>query len=111
MRASTTKQHQVGLAQGDLDLVFDILGQVVDVLDAHAARVDHLQIAIADVDGRRQAIARDAGRGIDDGDAPARQPIEKRRFAHVGPTDDGDLRNGHDNTPAHDCKRSLYVIV
>ncbi len=79
------EQDQVGLVDGDVDLAFDVAGQIVDVLDAHAAGVDDFEVAIADLDGCRQAIAGHAGRGIDDGDAPARQPIEERRFADVGP--------------------------
>ena len=57
--------------------------EVVGIGDAHAARVDELEepaagLALGKLDDRGQAIARDAGRGIDDGDAPLRQPVEQR---------------------------------
>ena len=72
------EEDHVGLVDGNLDLPFDVGGEVIDVLDADAAGVDELEEAILDVDQGGDAIARDAGGGIDDGDAPAREPVEQR---------------------------------
>ena len=61
--------------RGPVDRVGDL---PFDVLDAHAAGVGQLDVAVIDLDGRGQAIARDTGRRIDNGDAPASQPVEQR---------------------------------
>ena len=47
------------------------------------------------LDERGDAVAGDAGGRIDDGDAPAGEPVEQRRFADVGPADNGDDGNAH----------------
>ena len=81
------------------------VGEVVHVLDAHAAGVDQLEEAVADLDERGDAVARDAGRRIDDGDAPAGQPVEQRRLADIGPADDGDDGYSHDALLRARCPR------
>ena len=48
------EQDDVGLVDGDLDLPFDVGGEVVDVLDADAAGVDQLEEAVAGLDGAWQ---------------------------------------------------------
>ena len=60
-----------GLIDGGVDLLFDCGGEVVHVVDAHAAGVDQLEEAVADLDEVVDAVAGDAGRRIDDGDALA----------------------------------------
>jgi hypothetical protein len=80
---------------GHLDLLLDGFGQVVDVLDAHAAGVDQLHEALAELDELGQAVARHARRRIDDGDPASRKPVQHARLAHVGPADDGNLRYPH----------------
>src|SRR5206468_7814284 len=59
------------------------------------AGVGQLEEAEAGLDERGEAVARDAGRGIDNGDALARQPVEERRLADVGSADDGNHGDGH----------------
>src|SRR5262249_21716797 len=44
---------------------------------------------------RGHPVTGDAGGRVHDGDAPARQPVEQRRLAHVGPAHDGDHGYGH----------------
>ncbi len=81
---------------GRLNLFFDVLGQVVDVLDAHAAGIDQFDESFAELRKVRDAIAGHAGLRIDDGQPLAGKPVEKTRLAHIGPAHDGDLRNTHD---------------
>ena len=105
------EKHDLSAIDAGLNLVFDFLGKVLRIFDADAAGIDDLEIAFAltpipspsgrgvgvraGLGERIEPITRDAGRGIDDGDAPARQPVEERRFADIGPADDGYLRYGH----------------
>ncbi len=89
------KHDHRGRVDGRLDLFLDVLGQIVDVVDAHAARIDQLDEALAELGKVRDAIAGHAGGRIDDGQPLAGQPIEKARLAHIGPAHDGDLRNTH----------------
>ena len=89
------KQDHRGRVDGRLDLLLDFLGQIVDVLDAHAARIDQFDEPLAELGEVRDAIAGHAGRRIDDGQPLAGEPVEKARLAHIGPAHDGDLRNTH----------------
>ena len=73
-------------------------GEIVHVGDAHAARVDQLEEAVVVAHQVRDAIARDAGLVVDDGDPHAGEPIQHAAFADVGPADDDDLRNAHGNS-------------
>ena len=83
-----------GRVDGELDLPLDVGGEVVDVHDAHAAGVDQFEEAVAGLDDGGDAVAGDAGGRIDDGDAPAGEPVEQRRLADVRPADDRDDRQG-----------------
>ena len=56
------------------------------------ARVDAHEPAPLMLREGGQAIARDAGGIVDDRAAGAQDPVEERRFADVGPADDGDDR-------------------
>src|SRR5207237_1373547 len=76
-----------------LDLPLHLVGEVVDVGEAHAAGVDQLEEPAVGLDQRGHPVARDAGGRVDDGDAPARQPVEQRRLADVGPAHDGNDRD------------------
>ena len=76
-------------------------GEVVHVGDAHAAGVDQLEEAVVVAHQVREAVAGDAGLVVDDGDADAGEPIEHAALADVGPADDDDLGNAHDE-PAGD---------
>ncbi len=78
-----------------LDLLLDLLGQIVDVLDADPAGIDQFDEALAELNEVGDAIAGHAGGRIDDGQPLAGEPVEKARLAHIGPADDGDLRNTH----------------
>ncbi len=76
---------------------FDLLGQIVDVLDSQPAGVDQLKIPIVFVEQILDAVARHAGRRIDDGNQSAGKPVEERTLPDVRTTDDGDLGDGHGN--------------
>src|SRR5262249_47228196 len=68
---------------------------VVAILDAHAASVHQLEVPITGLDERGETITGHPRRGINDGDLAAGQPVEERRLANVGTTDNGNHRNGH----------------
>ena len=95
LAAIDDEQHDLGGIDRRLNLVLDLIGQVVDVFDAHAAGIDQFGETAVEIDQMGDAVARDPGRGIDDGKPLAREPIEDARFAHVGPADDHNLRNCH----------------
>ena len=89
------EEDEGGLGDGVADLVFDVVGEVVDVLDAHAAGVDHFDPAPVELDGGGYSVSRDAGSGVDDGDPPPGKGVQKRALADVRPADDGDNGQGH----------------
>src|SRR5262249_9202913 len=91
-------QDDVGLVDGDLDLPLDVVAEVVGVDDADAAGIDELKVPVTGLQDGGDAVARDPGGGIDDGDAPAGQPVEQRGLPHVGPADDGDDGERHGET-------------
>ena len=105
------EQEDVGLVDGGLDLAFDVLGEVVHVGVAHAAGVHQFDEAVADLQQRGHAVARHAGGRLDDGDAPAGQPVEQRRFADVGPSDDGHDRYSHVPILRNPCSRRRGAIL
>ena len=76
-RVSTTKRITAAESMADLDLLLDMLGEVVDVLDAHAARIDQFDEAFVELHEVRDAVAGHAGRRVDNGQALAGEPIEK----------------------------------
>src|SRR5580704_16121307 len=92
---ASTREDDGGLVQGVGDLLLDVGGEVVDIQVAHAAGIDQLKPARADLHSRGNAVARDAGRGVDDGDAPSGKPVEQGGFTNVGTADDGNLRDRH----------------
>ena len=97
-RVSTTKRITSAESIATLDLLLDLLGEVVDILDAHAAGIDHFHEAIAELDRwvTRSRVTPEVGSTI------ARrfpgEPIENARLAYVGPADDDNLRNTHDSS-------------
>src|SRR5262249_46670431 len=64
------------------------------------AGVGQLEHAAVGAHPGREAVAGDAGGRIDDGDAPAGEPVEQRRLADVGPADDRDHRYSHGQAPS-----------
>ena len=60
------KEDQCGLRYSACDLVFDLVGQVVDIFDTHTAGVDQFDEPRTDINGHRHPVARDTGCGVDD---------------------------------------------
>jgi len=89
------EQNQVGRIDGQLDLLFDVFGEIVDIRDADAAGIAELEIPLAMLHQVREAIARDAGHVIHDGEPPLGHPIEEAGLPDVGPADDNYLGNAH----------------
>src|SRR5262249_52308155 len=69
------KQNDGRLVNGEFDLLFHVGGEIVHVHDADAAGVDQFEPARAKLNGRADAIARDTGGRVDDGDAPPGEPV------------------------------------
>ncbi len=90
------EEDHLGRIDSRIDLLFDLLREVVGILNTHSARIDQLDKPISELHEVRDAVARNSGGGIDDGQTLPCEPVKKARFAHVGPADDGDLRNSHD---------------
>ncbi len=65
-------------------------GQTLRRTFIEAGRVDQAQIQPLNIVLRRRAVARHTRRVIDNGQALAGEPIEQRRFADIGPADNGD---------------------
>src|SRR5262249_5348112 len=88
------KDHR-RLFQRCFDLLFDLGGEVIDVLDTHPAGVYQFEEAILNLDQGSQSVTRDSGRRVNDGNALSSQPIKQRGLADVGAANDGNLGNGH----------------
>ncbi len=78
------EDDDVGGVDGEGNLVLDMIGEFVDVFDAHSAGVDEFDEAFADFEGVDHTVAGDAGGGVDNGDAFADQPVEETGFADIG---------------------------
>ena len=89
------KQDQRRLGDGVANLLPDVIGEVVVVLDAESAGIDQLEIHVIDVAHRADPVARYTGRGIDDPDHPPRNTIEQRTLADVRPAYNGNNRQTH----------------
>ena len=91
LRVDDEHDH-VGVAGGVLGLFARAEGDRVVGIDVEfdAAGVDAGERAAAPLGERVEAVARDAGRVLDDGEALTDQTVEERAFAHVGATDDRD---------------------
>ena len=84
------EQDEVGLGDRAASLVGDLLRQRRRVGDVDAAGVDEQEAVPSPLADDLLAVARDAGRLVDDGLARAGQPVDERRLAHVREADDGD---------------------
>jgi hypothetical protein len=72
-----------------------VVGGQVDSTGIDELERDAVPLAVEDL-----AVASDPGLAVHDGFAPAREPVDERRLAHVGEPDHGDLGAGgaHDST-------------
>ena len=73
--------------EGQERMTYVLIGAIDD---AHAAGVGQFNVPAGMHDLGGHAVARHAACGIDDGDTPAGQPVEKTRLADVRPAHDGD---------------------
>ena len=55
-----------------------------------AGGIDHGEVEVAEPACAFAAVARHAGRIVDQRELLADQPVEQRRFADIGPADNGD---------------------
>ena len=87
------EQHRVGQGDRDLGLGADRLGQAAGV-GVPAAGVDDGEGAAVPVGVVGDPVAGHAGDVLDDRLAAADDPVDQRGLADVGPTDDGEDRDG-----------------
>ena len=84
------EEDEVGLGDRAARLLGDLLRQRRRVGDVHAAGVDEQEALAGPLADDLLAVARDAGRLVDDRLARAGQPVDERRLADVREADDGD---------------------
>jgi hypothetical protein len=90
------EEQNVRLFHGEANLFLDVIGELVGVDDADAARVVELDVSVADRQDERDPVAGDPLEVVDDREALAGDPVQKARFADVGPADDDDAgETGH----------------
>ena len=89
------EQYHVAGLYGDFGLPAHLLEQRIVACGVYAAGIDHCKAVVLPFAVGVHAVARHAGRILDDGDAPSRHFIEKRRFADVRPSHDGHERFCH----------------
>jgi hypothetical protein len=79
--ADTNKQNNLSGAQSNLNLLFDVFGEIVFVDDSHSAGVDELRRFVFGIKVKYvgNAVARYPCRRIDDGDSLSDEPVEKAR--------------------------------
>ena len=90
VRVSSDEEDEVGLGDRAARLLGDLLRQRRRVGDVDAAGVDEQEALAGPLADDLLAVARDAGRLVDDGLARAGQPVDERRLADVREADDGD---------------------
>ena len=90
------EQSRVGVAHRGLGLLAHSAGKRLRVLVLEARGVDHPELESEQVRLALAPVAGDAGAVVDQRQALADEPVEQRRFADVGPADDGDGGKGHD---------------
>ena len=79
------EEDHVGLLDGDRHLLVDLLLEHVVGIDHPAAGVDDREFLAVPVNFAILAVARGAGRVVDNRAAGLRQAVEKRGFSHVRP--------------------------
>ena len=88
------EDDEVGGFDSELDLFErgfrDDVGCLFPTEQANAAGIDECERLAMPFGFGADAIARDAGLIVDDGNAPPNDPVEERRLADVRATDDGD---------------------
>ena len=84
------EEHEVGLLDRRARLVGDRARDRRRVGDVDAAGVDQPELRPGPLADELLAVARDAGRLVDDGGARARQAVDERRLADVRKADDRD---------------------
>ena len=89
------EEDQVGLEDGRLDLLLDVLGQVVAVDHADPAGVEQLEetrvVLVANLNERADAVSSNTGDIVDDRDPTTCQPVEQRRLPDIRPADNHHL--------------------
>ena len=89
------EQHEIGLGERRLGLLAHALGDRPAFCLLEARRIDDRDGVAGEIRLARAAVARQPRHIGDEGRALARQTVEQRRLADVGPADDGDDGCGH----------------
>src|SRR5690606_34042463 len=104
------EHDEVGRVDGDGDLVLDVVGEIIVVGEAHPAGVDQVEVAILLVHQVNDAVAGDAGGGVDHRHPPAGEPVEQRTLADVGSADNDNTGNRHEGYTPPACRKDRQTI-
>ena len=100
------EQNDVALAHGGIRRVPNLRPQLDFARAADSSRVPNRKGPRPAQAGRGQPVASDAGLIVHDRDVPAGEPVKERRFAYIGPADDGDFTHACGRVfPLHGCGR------
>lgn len=92
------KQEHIGFFDGREDLQFDLVGQIIDVLDSDSTGIDQFEMATFMFDQGRKAISGHPGKVFDDRQAATVEPIKDRTFADIRSAYNCNARNSHRKT-------------
>ena len=94
-RGVENKEHDVGSCQSSLRLAGDISGEFI-AGNLPAAGIDEQELPPTPIGGEFATIARHSGPLFDYCRTATDDPVDERRLAHIGTTDDGDnWKTGH----------------
>ena len=85
----------IDLINRKLDLRFNIRGQVIDIDDPVAPGIRQLKSVPAVFDRNADAVTRDPGGRIHNGNEPVGQHVQQAGLADIRPADDGDEWQRH----------------
>ena len=92
------EEHDIGIGDGTIGLPPHARGQAVVHHLLEPGRVDDAEIEIGEPRLPFAPVARHPRRVVDQGEPLPDQPVEQRRLADIGPTDDGG-GEGHSAQP------------
>ena len=84
------EQHKARLRHRQIDLMLNVFRERIGINKSITAGIHQLDVSVADLQWRGNAIARDAGHILHDADSLAGQRVEQRALADIWPTHNRD---------------------
>ena len=91
------EQQQICFLNPKLNLLFNFIRKIVDIIDPNPARIDQLKIVVVFLKQVGHSIPSHARNVIDNRQSATDQPVKKAGLAHVWASDDRDLGKRHSN--------------